>query len=98
MPWAPKKLTRPTPSPPEMRGTANERGYDADWQRLRLAVLSREPFCRRCAAEGRTTGATLVDHIVPIRAGGARLDDANLQPLCVLCHAIKTADDNSFGK
>lgn len=93
MPWAPRKLTRPIPAAPEMRGTSSRRGYDADWQRLRLSVLNREPFCRRCELNGRTTEATLVDHIVPIRFGGARLDEANLQPLCVPCHVVKTSED-----
>lgn len=93
MPWAPKTLKRTMPAPVELRGNSSERGYDADWQRLRLAVLSREPFCRLCDGSGRTTAAVLVDHIKPIEDGGARLDDANLQPLCVECHAVKTQAD-----
>lgn len=55
--------------------------------------LAAEPLCRMCAAEGRVTAATLVDHIVPIEDGGAVLADANLQSLCIPCHGIKTADD-----
>jgi 5-methylcytosine-specific restriction protein A len=34
--------------------------------------------------------AVEVDHIVPIREGGARLDANNLQPLCHTCHSRKT--------
>jgi 5-methylcytosine-specific restriction protein A len=37
--------------------------------------------------------ATLVDHIVPIRDGGAILDPANCQPLCRRCHDLKTVED-----
>ena len=77
----------------ERRGTATARGYDARWQRLREMHLSGEPLCRRCTAQGRTTLAVLVDHIVPIRDGGDALDDDNLQSLCRRCHDAKTAED-----
>ena len=35
----------------------------------------------------------LVDHITPIRDGGAVLDGDNLQSLCRACHDAKTAED-----
>jgi 5-methylcytosine-specific restriction protein A len=35
----------------------------------------------------------MVDHIVPLRAGGARLEVGNLQALCNRCHNRKTAGD-----
>ena len=73
----------------ERRGSARDRGYDAAWDRLSKYVRQQEPVCRRC----RNAVATLVDHVVPLRQGGARLDEANLQPLCVSCHAAKTAED-----
>lgn len=46
-----------------------------------------------CKAKGRVTPATEVDHIVPLRQGGARLDRSNLQSLCRPCHAQKTRSD-----
>jgi 5-methylcytosine-specific restriction enzyme A len=55
-----------------------------------LAILEREPLCRRCAAAGRVVAATEVDHIHPKRAGGPEAFD-NLQPLCKPCHSAKTA-------
>lgn len=75
------------------RGTSAQRGYDADWQRLRDYHLRAEPTCRMCAAVGRVERATMVDHIVPINDGGARLDESNLQSLCGACHAKKTQAD-----
>lgn len=64
------------------------------WRRLRDAHLASEPLCRLCAAQGRTEPAVLVDHVVPItEAWARRLDDANLQSLCRLCHDRKTAAD-----
>ena len=76
------------------RGTAKARGYDADWRKVRNAVLRDEPCCRLCAAEGVTCLAVEVDHVVPMHLGGARLDRANLQPLCHACHHAKTAGEN----
>jgi 5-methylcytosine-specific restriction enzyme A len=64
-------------------------GYDAEHQRLRAELLDEEPFCR-IRAPGCTIDATVADHIVPLRQGGAR-DRSNLQPACRHCHAIKSA-------
>lgn len=80
------------------RGTSSERGYDIVWQRLRKMVLAKEPLCRACKASGRLTVATVVDHIIPMSAGGEN-DDGNLQPLCKPCHDSKTyREDGSLGK
>lgn len=38
--------------------------------------------------------ADVVDHIVPIKKGGAELDESNLQPLCHSCHNKKTYYEN----
>ena len=90
---APHRFPRQSVPALRLRPSASRRGYDADWQRVRLVVLSDEPLCRCCAAEGRTTAATQVDHIVALTDGGARLDRSNLQPLCDDCHGRKTAAD-----
>lgn len=65
----------------------------ARWQRVRRAILSREPFCRICAEHGLRTLAEVVDHITPATAGGALYDPENLQPLCHHCHNRKTASE-----
>lgn len=72
-----------------LRGSASQRGYDHTWSRASKAYLAAHPVCERC----RDALATLVDHIVPLRAGGSRLDPANMQALDVQCHAIKTSED-----
>ena len=77
----------------ERRGDATERGYDARWRRVRHLHLLAEPLCRMCREAGRVRPAVLVDHITPIRDGGARLDDDNLQSLCRQCHDEKPAED-----
>jgi 5-methylcytosine-specific restriction protein A len=79
----------------DARGTAASRGYDAVWQRLRLVVLREEPVCRKC----QRALSREVDHIVPIAAGGERLERSNLQGLCKPCHSRKTAtEDSAFAR
>lgn len=60
------------------------------WQRLRVLVLDTNPLCLMCKAVGRDTPSVDVDHVVPMRDGGARADLANLQALCRGHHATKT--------
>ncbi|MCA9312292.1 MAG: HNH endonuclease [Phycisphaerales bacterium] len=84
--------TRPAGAPLDRTSPAR-RGYDRGWQHLRRWFLMRHPLCQHCQRDGRTTPATEVDHVVPIRAGGARLDQANLQALCKSCHSRKTVRD-----
>jgi len=90
----PRPLARPRlPRTIDLRPSARERGYDADWVKLQRQVLADEPLCRRCARRGLVTAAELVDHITPIRDGGERLSRSNLQPLCRKCHGTKTGQD-----
>lgn len=57
------------------------------WQKMRLVVLRREPLCRYCAEQGRTTAAAHVDHIQPVTLRRELAFVAsNLQPLCESCH------------
>ncbi|MEN9760117.1 MAG: hypothetical protein RL676_1268 [Pseudomonadota bacterium] len=79
------------------------RGFDAevgfyqsrDWRTLRSAVLREHPLCVVCKAKDRLVAAAVVDHVVPLKDGGARFDRANLQPLCVSCHNRKTARETA---
>jgi len=63
------------------------------WRSLRESVLKERPLCRRCESLGLIVAATVVDHIQPIKTGGARFDWNNLQPLCVSCHNRKTSSE-----
>jgi 5-methylcytosine-specific restriction enzyme A len=63
------------------------------WRKCRAAFLRAHPLCRRCANAGQSVAARMVDHIKPIKSGGARLDWSNLQSLCFACHNRKTARD-----
>lgn len=69
--------------------TRQQRGYGADWERVRARVLADEPLCRLC----RTARATEVDHIRPFQglADPLRLARPNLRPVCAPCHRARTA-------
>lgn len=71
-----------------VQDTVRLRGRAGVEQRARRLAV--EPLCRSCTAKGRTTAATVPDHIVPISMGGTD-DGDNIQCLCDDCHAIKTA-------
>jgi 5-methylcytosine-specific restriction protein A len=79
------------------RGFDTELGFyqSAAWRAVRAAVLRANPLCRLCAARGLVVVAKVVDHITPIKDGGARYDVSNLQGLCVSCHNAKTARETA---
>ena len=69
------------------------------WRKLRLVQLSKEPLCQYCAEHGRTTPATLVDHIERVRdARGRAFDPTNLQSLCASCHSGAKAKEEARGE
>ena len=74
------------------RGTPAERGYGAEWQRLRRRILKRAPFCQMCGDK-----ATQVDHVLPKAQGGTD-DEWNLQGLCATCHDAKTLRERGQGQ
>lgn len=85
------------------RGSALERGYDEAWAAYSRQWLLRHPWCgmrddmrlhaehSRCVQRGDRVQASVTDHIIPIRAGGARMDPRNHQSLCRGCNAAKDA-------
>lgn len=91
----------------ERRGTATSRGYDVRWRRFREQWLRQHPICgdrirgrsaehSACAATGRVTPGTDVDHIVPHSGDPALFwDEVNLQTLCRECHNRKTAQETN---
>jgi 5-methylcytosine-specific restriction endonuclease McrA len=83
------------------RGTAHSRGYTARWARVSRSWLARYPWCgqrqdgaldathSRCVQLGQRRVAQCVDHIIPLRDGGALVDPSNLQSLCFRCNSLK---------
>ena len=72
------------------RGSSSERGYDARWQKIRRLYLQTQPLCEDCLARGRTTAASEVHHVIPLRDGGSHAEE-NLRALCKSCHSTRTA-------
>lgn len=65
------------------------------WKSARFLAKRRDGWaCVQCGARGRLE----VDHIRPIRDGGAAFDLGNLQTLCVPCHSRKTRIEIGLGK
>ena len=60
-------------------GKSNPFYKSKEWLNLRRIKLELDPICEHIMC--RELGA-VVDHIRPIRTGGAKLDLANLQTLC----------------
>jgi 5-methylcytosine-specific restriction protein A len=65
-----------------------------EWKSYRRTYLMTYPLCKLCSVSDKVTLATVLDHIVPIKKGGAKWDYNNLQGLCTHHNAIKTALDN----
>lgn len=64
--------------------------YDSSrWRHLRGLKFNRNPVCEKCK---RVKGHT-VDHIKPLRLGGAAWDMENLMTLCWKCNVSKTGLD-----
>ncbi|WP_079908259.1 HNH endonuclease signature motif containing protein [Paenibacillus sp. 32352] len=81
------------------RGTAAQRGYDAQWRKARLRFLQQNPLCVECKKSGIFTAATVVDHIEPHKGDYLLFwDRKNWQPLCKMHHDRKTVEeDGGFG-
>ena len=65
------------------------------WRAFRRVFLAEHPLCVECRAAGRITAANVVDHITPVREGGAVWDVANLQPLCAPHHDAKSGRETT---
>lgn len=69
-----------------------QRGYDAQWDKLAKQQLRRHPVCQWPGCED---AAVQADHIIPLGEGGARLDPGNVQSLCLPHHGVKTRAESS---
>ena len=75
--------------------TSSQRGYGYRWQKARERFLRANPLCVYCARVGRTTAASVVDHITPHRGDQTLFwDEDNWQSLCSPCHSsVKQAEE-----
>ena len=71
------------------------------WPNFRKCIFQRDGYaCAKCtyrnpvnAYGGHSDRWLEADHVLAISLGGMCFDEANLQTLCVRCHAKKTASD-----
>ena len=78
------------------RNREAEKIYNSkDWRVLRRKKLELNAECENCLQNGRIIRAAIVDHITPIKKGGAMFDMRNLQSLCWSCHSRKSAKEGS---
>jgi 5-methylcytosine-specific restriction enzyme A len=69
------------------------------WQRLRRLKLQEKPLCELCIKIGRIEPATVVDHLVAIKAGGDPYPPLYaLMSLCAPCHNTKTRVVEQLGR
>ena len=83
--WIPKKEVKPY--------TKTGFYHTPAWRNLRKMFITANPLCADCKKIGVVKAGYIVDHIIPIRLGGAALDERNLQTLCKKHHAIKTGNE-----
>jgi 5-methylcytosine-specific restriction endonuclease McrA len=81
---------------PDARPTAQARGYNHSWTKLRNAFLAQHPVC---FVPGCNKAATVADHKVPIVVNPAlRLTWNNLRPCCNGHHNVITANFRTTGR
>ena len=100
MPSLPKPSRRPWQPAPAARAYQQHAARSADygtarWQKARAAQLARCPCCEECTRQGRTTAATVCDHVRPVRLGGGMWDSSNYASLCRPCHQAKSAAERT---
>lgn len=73
-----------------------QRGRAGQKQRLRRLART-NGLCEHCEKVGRTSLATVVNHITPLIQGGSD-EDSNTENLCRPCDVIATAKQFGFAK
>ena len=83
------------------RPSGQERGYDAQWKKVRALYIKQHPLCEECLKNSKTVLATKVHHIIPAINKDTRYDFSNLMALCDKCHgklhSKQTKDNLSKG-
>jgi 5-methylcytosine-specific restriction protein A len=74
--------------------TGNKQYHTAQWRRLRVIVLNRDPICKMCDDRA----SSVADHIIPVRLGGSMWDLSNLQGVCDTCHNSKSGKEGKNNK
>lgn len=67
------------------------------WRKTSKLYRKHNPVCecKECEQLGRVLPAECVDHIIPIKEGGAKFDWDNLQSMSWSCHTRKTRTETT---
>lgn len=83
--------------PKQRQGTSDQDFYNSPtWRKARRVFLDAHPnhsLCAVCLKRGEVQRSTVVDHIIAISAGGARLSEENFMPMCDKCHNKKSGHE-----
>jgi len=90
-PWIKKGETRPWQD--QQRQDSQAFYHSMAWRNLRNRYIRQHPLCVECQRNGFHTPGYVVDHIVPIKSGGSKWSESNLQTLCEKCHNKKRATE-----
>jgi 5-methylcytosine-specific restriction protein A len=64
------------------------------WRKFAKIFKQNNPLCVECEKKDLIVPVKVVDHVIPINAGGAKLEDGNCQSLCESCHNRKSANES----
>lgn len=85
-----------------LRNKKHDRFYHSNpWKKaIEIVKIRDKGLCQHCLKEKRLVIGTIVDHIIPLSVDwDKRLNEDNLQLLCLGCHNIKTKEDlKKYGK
>lgn len=70
------------------RGTRQQQGYDAAWQRTVAAAIRAQPWCSICKHPGSRDNPLTGDHILPKSRGGGN-EPGNVRVLCRSCNSAR---------
>ena len=60
--------------------------FTATWRAIRIAQLTSQPLCQRCATRGEVVEATVCNHRAPHRGDWATFIAGPFESLCKRCH------------
>lgn len=77
------------------REKSNQGFYNSwPWRKFAKRFKEKNPLCVECEKNNLVVAGTVVDHIVPINAGGDKLEESNCQTLCESCHNRKSSNES----
>lgn len=77
------------------RENSNSDFYNSwPWRKFAKRFKQNNPLCVECLKKELVVPVKVIDHIVAINAGGAKLDESNCQSLCESCHNRKSSNES----